>query len=569
MNPDNINPKRDAFLDKMRKKFNVKDPILNFTTASTRNPEKPTFDPKKMSLDNYQGPWEKEQITHLIRRLKFGLTKQDLTDFSAMTMEEAVDTLLTEGPQHDPPVNDYNDGGEINDPDVEFGKTWVNKVGPTDYDGERLMSLKRYWLDNILNQGHSITEKMLLFWHNHLVTQWWGVFYGKASYDYLELLRKFHMGDIKELVKQMTIDVSMLYYLNGASSYKDAPDENYARELQELFTIGKGPNANYTEGDVRMAAKVLTGWTVTWPGRAFAYEEWRHDETDKQFSEFYGNRVIAGRGGQEGKEELDDLIDMIFDNNECALFLCRKIYSFFVYPEIDADVEEKIIVPLANLLRESNYVVKPVLDKLFKSEHFYDLNVKGSVIKDPVNHLLGLWRTLDPPVPSNFSALDKAEMKTAMIWSMHNIGMQIGDPPNVAGWQAYYQAPNFDKGWITTNTITGRGLHTDSLVYWGFWNPKEPIPADFIKFAETLDSPEDPNQLIDQITLLLFGLDINEASKGRLKSVLLSGQSEDYYWTNAWFEYQNNPTEDSRRIIEDRLKWMMQRVLQYAEYQLM
>lgn len=569
MNPENSNPQRDAFLERMRTKYKVEEAVLGFDNQASRDPERPSFDPKMMNLNTYQGPWEGPQITHLVRRLKFGVSIDDYRDFSAMTMEEAVDLLLTEGPDLPPPVNDYNDGDEILDPDVPFGETWVNEEGPNEFNGERLMSLKRYWIENIINQGHSITQKMLLFWHNHLVTEWWGVFYGTASYRYFELLRKYQMGDVKQLIKEMTYDISMLYYLNGASNNKYAPDENYARELQELFTIGKGPNGKYTEGDVQMAAKILTGWTVTYPGMQMIYDPDRHDETDKQFSEFYGNRIIAGRSGEAGKEELDDLMDMIFENEECALFLCRKVYKFFVYPEIDQEIEDNIIAPLAQILRDNDYVLKPVLDALFKSQHFYDTNIKGSVIKDPVNHLLGLWRTLKPQNPENFTDFQYAEMKSAMLWSMHNIGMQLGDPPNVAGWQAYYQQPNYDKGWITTNTITVRGIHTDSITYWGFWNPQEPIPADYVAFAESLDEPGDPNKLIDQIVLLLFGHEINDNAKGRLKAILLSGQAQDYYWTDAWFAYQNNPSEDTRRIIEDRLKWMMQRVLQYAEYHLL
>jgi len=570
MNPEKNNPERDAFLERQRIKYKVTEPVLDYDKHSSRDPEQTTFDPQMMTLNTYQGPWEAAQISHLIRRLKFGVSIDDLTHFSSLTMEQAVDLLLTEAPELNPPVNDYNNSEEgVFDPDVPFGETWVNEEGANEYNGGRIMSLKRYWVDNIINQGHSITEKMLLFWHNHLVTEWWGTFYGTGSYKYLELLRKYQMGNIKDLVKEMTYDITMLYYLNGASNNKYAPDENYARELQELFTIGKGPNGNYTEGDVQMAAKILTGWTVTYPEMQMVYNQYNHDETDKQFSEFYGNRVIQGRSGEAGKEELDDLMDMIFDNDECAMFLCRKIYKFFVFPEISPEVETSIITPMAQLLRDSNYVIKPVLDKLFKSEHFYDTNVKGSVVKDPVNHLLGLWRTLKPAIPDWFDEVARAEVKSSMVWSMHNIGMQLGDPPNVAGWKAYYQQPNYDKGWITTNTITTRGIHTDSITYWGFWNPTEAIPADYIAFAETLEDPANPNMLIDQIVILLFGHEINDKAKERLKSILLSGQAQDYYWTDAWNNYQASPTEDRRRIIEDRMKWMMQRVLQYAEYHLM
>ncbi len=569
MNPEKRYPGREAFLEKMRLKYNVVDPELNFDNPNYRDPDQPSFDPKYMTINQYQGPWEDAQISHLIRRTKFGVTIEDLRYFRSLDLNQAVDLLLTEAPVPAPPVNDYNNGVDPPDPDVPFGETWIN-APLSDFEGDKVMSLKKWWIHNMIEQGHSITEKLLLFWHNHIPTEWWGVFQAKSSYKYIELLRKHQMGNFKDLIKEMTIDVSMLFYLNGVYNHRDAPDENYARELQELFCIGKGPNANYTEGDVQAAARVLTGWTASWPELEGYYDIYRHDNNDKQFSDFYNNKVIEGRSGMAGKEELDDLIDMIFDNEETSLFICRKIYAFFVYPELSQEIEENIIEPLAQILRDNNFVVKPVLETLFKSEHFYDANVKGSIIKDPANFLVGNWRTLNPPVDFKDDLFNYGELKASMIWTMHNKGMQLGDPPNVSGWPAYYQAPIYDKGWITTNTITARAIETDSLVYWGFWSPIAQIPADLVAFTDSLDNPEDPNKLVDQFVLLFFGHDVNQNVKNRFKNILISGQSEDYYWTNAWLEHKADPSNDFlRKTVEDRLKWTMQRVLQLAEGHLM
>jgi uncharacterized protein (DUF1800 family) len=565
MNTEKGKLKKNAFLKKERQKYNVAEAELNFDNPSYRNPEVPSFDPAKMTLDNYSGPWESAQMTHLIRRLKFGISIKDLSDFSSLSMEQSVNLLLIEAPEPGLPINDYNNGEDIFDPDVPFGETWIN-APYSDFEGEKVMSLKRWWIDNILNQGHSITEKMMLFWHNHIVTEWFGVFVANSSYKYMATIRKHQMGSFKQLIRDITVDVSMLLYLNGAQNHKDAPDENYARELQELFCIGKGENALFTENDVRSAARILTGWSVSWPELEMIYDPWRHDENDKQFSEFYGNRLISGRSGENGKEELDDLMDMIFDNEESALFITRKIYTFFVYPQITSEVEENIIQPLAQMLRENNFVIKPVLEKLFKSEHFYDPNIKGSVIKDPTNQLLGMWRTLNPPVPQEWNIYEQGELKSSMLWSMYGIGMQLGDPPSVAGWPAYYQVPIFDKGWITTNTITSRAIHSDSIVYWGFWSPNGQIPADLLGFIDTFDDPGNPNALIDTLALLFLGHEIEQETKDRFKNILLSGQAQDYYWTTAWATYKSDPSNvDYRAIVENRLKWMMQRILQIAE----
>lgn len=570
MNPNNPDKERDHFLENEFLKYNVKEPQLNFNNSQYRNPEHPDLDPALMSLSPYSGPWEDTQITHLIRRLKFGVTKADIDFFRKLSMADAVDLLLTEATEPPLPVNDYNEDG-FTDPDVPFGQTWINAPYRNEFEGGRLMSLKRWWMDNMINQGHSITEKMLLFWHNHLVTEWFGIFVSKASYQYMKTLRKHQMGNFRTLMKDITIDMSMLLYLNGAQSHKDSPDENYARELQELFCVGKGPNSKYTESDVRAAARVLTGWSVdTWPPNKSEFQTWRHDTGDKQFSEFYGNYLIKGRTGTAGQFEVDELLDMIFNNEETALYLCRKIYSFFVYPQISEEVENTIIAPLAQLLRESNFVIKPVLDKLFKSEHFYDINLKAAVIKDPANHLIGVWKALNPPLPPGMNEMEKVELKSSIFWSMHNNGMQLGDPPSVAGWPAYYQQPIFDKGWITTNTILDRAIHTDSLIYWGFWSPSYQVPADLIRFAEQLDNPEDPNQLLNQCILIFLGLDVSDEVKQRLKSILLSNQAEDYYWTTAWIAFKQDPNNDTKRlIVENRLKWTFQRMLQMAETHLM
>lgn len=568
MNPENRTAGREKFLREQKLKYNVQEPQLGFDQPVSREFTPPDFDPQMMTLDQYNGPWGDPQMTHLLRRTKFGVPMDDLRHFRNLDLEQSVDLLMTEEPEPAPPVNDYSNE-EISDPDVAFGETWIH-APHSDIEGERVVSLKRWWIDQIIDQDHSITQKLLMFWHNHLVTEWWGVFVAKSSYNYMRLLRKHMMGDFKTLMKEITIDVCMLYYLNGAQNNKFAPDENYARELQELFCIGKGPNANFTEDDVRAAARVLTGWTVAWPGSEMIWENWRHDEEDKQFSEFYGNRIIEGRANEAGQEELDELIDMLFENNETALFLCRKLYTFFVYPTITDEVEASIIAPLAEEFRNNGYIVKPILEKLLKSQHFYDPAIAGSIIKDPVNNLLGIWRTLQPPVPYKNDLYQYGRLKNSLHWTMYNKGMELGDPPSVSGWPAYYQSPIYDKGWITTTTITSRAIDSDSIVFWGFWSDSGQVPADLVAFSSNLDNPEDPNMLLDQWFLLLLGHPVADITKSNFKNILLSGQAEDYYWTDAWFAHKNNPgNEEYKLIIENRLKAVMQRVLQLAESQLM
>ncbi len=213
-------------------------------------------------------------------------------------MSQAVDLLLTKGTVT-LPVNNYNDPANgVEDPEIAFGETWINSAYGDQYEGPRTNSLKGWLIKNMLNQDTSVEEKMLLFWHNLLPIQTWGVFYAKLSYRYFEMLRRNLFGNFKTMIKELTLDPAMLLYLNGTFNNKEAPDENYGRELQELFCIGKGPNANFTEEDVQAAARVLTGWVVRWEDfeasrtlPSYFYSPF-HDTTNKQFSAFYGNRVI-------------------------------------------------------------------------------------------------------------------------------------------------------------------------------------------------------------------------------------------------------------------------------------
>ncbi|MEK7258056.1 MAG: DUF1800 family protein, partial [Bacteroidota bacterium] len=271
-------------------------------------------------LEPYSGTWDVEQVAHLLRRTMFGAKNTDVHNFLEMSVSAAVDKLLEELPQPPPPINDYG-----NDPFVPPGQTWIDAPMSNGHEDKRTYSLKGWWLGNMLDQPTNIREKMVLFWHNHIPIEFWDLYNGRYSYRYMEQLYLHATGNFKALVKAITIDPAMLIYLNNTSSGKDAPDENYARELQELFCVGKGAGAGFTEDDVQSAARVLTGWRTDFAYPETYFHEQTHDTTDKQFSAFYNNTVITGRSGQAGMEELDDLLDMIFATDEVTLFLCRKL----------------------------------------------------------------------------------------------------------------------------------------------------------------------------------------------------------------------------------------------------
>ncbi len=527
-----------------------------------------TTAPLNGDLSPYTGEWNRAAATHLLRRILFGATIKDIDYFNTLDLETALEELLKESLRPLPPVNDYNDE-EYTDPDVPFGSGWLQAPYNNEAEGARIWSLKCWWLSNMIEQEETIHEKMILFWFNHIPIQFYEVFFGRWDYRYIELMRRHALGNVKTLVKAVTLDAAMLHFLNGQYNHKEAPDENYARELQELYCIGKGPNANFTEGDVRAAARILTGWRHNYGNGQSYFEEEAHDNSDKQFSEFYGDRIIRGRSGQRGKEELDELLDMLFEQEECALFLCRKLYRFFVHYNIDEWTESNIIAPLAEQLRTNDYEILPVLKVLFGSQHFFDVLRKGAIIKSPIDFIVSLYREFNTPLPPKTRLRDRYEHNGNLVYMSYVFDQNLGDPPNVAGWPAYYQIPMFDKNWITTNTLPNRASFVDWILWSGISTENFLAQLDILATVEQIPGAADPNELVDFVVKWQFPIEVSTSFRSQLKAILLSGQVNDYYWTDAWNEYLFNPNDEMKReIVRSRLRPFFYTVLHQEEYQL-
>ena len=529
-------------------------------------------------LSAYTGPWTKVQATHLLKRTMFGATLDDISYFSSKTMNEAVDELLQPtAPLPAPPLKEYSvTGALVPDNDVPVGATWVNNVNN---DGTiqslRRASLKKWWVGCMLNQDRSIREKMTLFWHNHFATESVDVSNANFLYKHVNLLRTRALGNFKQLVRDVTLDPAMLIYLNGRLNTATAPDENYARELQELFTLGKENDPNYTEADVKAAARVLTGWQVNNTISTFPsyFTSSRHDANSKTFSSFYNNTVITGRtGSTAGDLELNDLLNMIFSKQlEVSRFMARKIYRFFVYYEIDAATEANVIEPMASLLRSGNWDVLPALRALFKSEHFYEVINQGCMIKAPLDHVVGLcreWGVVFPDAVNEF--VDAYGMWNTILSAAASYQQNLGDPPSVAGWPAYYQVPQFYELWVNTDTLPKRNQVSDIMIGNGYTRNGKKIVIDAVAFTKKLANPGDPNLLINEVFDQLFQIDVSQQSKDQLKKdFLLTGQDQDYYWTNAWSAYIASPTTTNFNIVNTRLRGLYKYCMNLAEYQLM
>lgn len=524
--------------------------------------------PPTSGLAPYTGPWNRAAVIHLLRRTTFGFSRQDVDYFLTLTPAQAVYELLhAPFTPPAPPVNDYNNA-DFTDPDIAPGDTWIDAGFNVEAEGLRIESLRGWWYRHMLGGGRDIREKMTLFWHNHVPVQFYEIFFGPACYRYMKLLRENALGNFKGMMKKITLDPAMLIYLNGYLNSASAPDENYAREIQELFVIGKDLPTYFTEDDVKAAARLLTGWRTNGYNTFFSPLE--HDTSDKQFSAFYNNTLIQGQGGLNGGEaELDDFLDMLFAHPEAARFFCRKLYRFFVYHDIDAQTEQNVIVPLAQILRDNNYELMPVLDTLFKSEHFFDVLNRGAVIKSPVDFTTGLLNGFGVGL-SGANLYDTFVKSVTVNYAMFEMLQIPGDPPNVAGWQAYYQQPALDKLWINTSTLPKRGQIGVGMVFVGIYGSDSVSAIDPLAWAATLTNPADPNSLIDESLELLLGLPVAATVKFYLKLILLSNLPNDYYWTAAWENWQNNPNDPMLAgAVRSRLQGYLYWVLQMEEYQLM
>ncbi len=531
-------------------------------------------------INPYTGPWTTNEVIHLLKRTMFGAKKADVDFFSAMSMNQAVDSLLNISPAQLtplPPVKSYASSTTPGDPDIAIaaGQTWVNtntNDGGVDFD--RVLTFKNWWLGQMVNQERNVLEKMTLMWHNHFATETNVINRAIWCYQNNQVLRRNAVGNFKQFAREMTLNTGMLFYQNGYLNTNQAPDENYARELQELFTVGKGiDNATqaFAEADVKAAAKVLTGWQINPNNNTSFFNANRHDSTSKTFSAFYNNTVITGRTGPTaGDLELNDLLNMLFAVNDVSMHICRKLYRWFVYYEIDAAAEANVIAPLAQIFRTNNYEIKPVLETLLKSEHFFDVLNQGCLIKSPIDFLSGLCREFSVQFPAPADYVGNNNMFLVLNFISTTFQQYIGDPPNVAGWPAYYQQPQFYELWINSDTYPKRSQFSDQMLLTGYTRNGKNIRIDPTIFAKSLPNPGDPNALVSDSITYLFRLTLTQASRDQLKKdIVLGGQTSDFYWTNAWNAWIANPNDmTNATIVRTKLRDLYQYLMKLAEYQL-
>lgn len=515
-------------------------------------------------LAPYTGSWTVNEVTHLLKRTMFGARKTDIDYFLTLSPGAAVDELLDNIVAPAPPVRDYgliedDDGVMHDDLGVAQGQTWVNDpnmLSNPEVRGQinnlRRESLKKWWAGLIINQNRSIQEKMVLFWHHHFSVQEEEVGNAQFLWRHHNLLRSNVLGNVKSITREVCIDPAMLVHLNGYLNSRQAPDENFARELQELFTIGKGNDSQYTEDDVIAAARVLTGWRILNDPLSSFLDTSAHDMGAKTFTAFYNNTTIAG--STDPNAELDALMNMIFGTTEAARFICRKLYKWFVYYNIDDAAEADVIIPMAAALQSNNYDIKPALSLLFKSEHFFDTINQACYIKSPFDMIVGTLREFNVSFPAYTNYTTGYPLFYSLYQSAADMQQQLFQPPDVSGWPSYYQEPMHYELWVNSNSLPKRADFTDALV--------NDSVIDVRAFANYSSNPADPNQLISDITALLLRYPLSANSKAYVKrNFLLNNTTDDTIWTNAW--NTNNNT-----VIDSSLKEMFKFLMNLPEYHL-
>lgn len=512
----------------------------------------------------YNGPWTKKEVGHLLRRTMFGAAYKDIDFFSNKSLTDTVDELLTVNTPPSPPLNYYGA-----DTGAAIGETWVNALNDTNANSNRRNSLLSWSIGNMINQQRTLEEKMVLFWLNHFGTSIQE--YGDARYGYAHIstIRKHCLGNFKDLIRAITVDPAMLHFLNGYKNTKAKPDENYGRELMELFTVGKDGGQKYSETDVKEAAKVLTGYRIISDKITYTFDPAKHDTGNKTFSDFYNNTIITGKSGADGEKELDDLLNMIFAKDEVALFICRKLYRFFVYYEIDDAVETNVIKPMASIFKASGYKIAEPLRLLFKSEHFFDPYNLGAMIKPPVDLIIGITRETVMKFPDNSDLATQYYMWRQYYVLSTYLQQQLFATPNVAGWQAYYQEPNYHELWISSVTLPFRNLVTDGMIYVGFKKNKNVVIIDTIDWLSQYPDANDVDKVILQINEHLLTHPLSANNIALIKNIIMTGQTNPYYWTQIWNDYKNNPTDATKRkLVSDKLQSVIKYITSLEEYQL-
>jgi uncharacterized protein (DUF1800 family) len=346
-------------------------------------------------------------IAHLLRRTEFVAKPARVAELTPLTLSAAVDNVLDFTPNGSPPLPSnltYHDD---------------------DNGWEQYVFAVNWWVDAMRTRPRPLQEKMTLFWHGHFTSAWWdGIGNTKHMMNQNQLYRTMAAGNFRALTQAMSLQPAMLVYLNNNDNRKGSPNQNFARELLELFTLGVG---NYTEDDVVAAARAWTGYNADWPAYEYQFFPSRHDTGAKTF--FGQTRAWTG----------PEIVDEILRDNPAkktvaARFITKKLWDFFAYPGASTSV----LHPLADVLLANDFEIRPLLRAMFTHSEFYGTAARQGLVRTPTEWVVALCHATNLPA-SEFG----------LSWMGDRMGQQLFNPPNVAGWK-------HNAYWLNTSALNAR-----------------------------------------------------------------------------------------------------------------
>ena len=606
-------------------------------------------------LNEHNQPLDKRLTKHLLRRACFQYSKAQLDAMTGKTPAEILAQLnisksyawnwpndpVTNGSGANISCANNQDGFWLND------ANWKNN-SYTCRQGPKRALVAGWWWYNTIKQNTLVDKLTWFLFTTFTASKDDGSGKSAHYFDYLNLLQFYADKSVKDLARKITFDNSMLYYLDNGDNNNNSPNENYAREFLELFTICKGPQVsdgdytNYTEHDVVQAAKVFSGIKLKANRDTFDSDTAKsphfpsgipmgyinvnkHDTGNKTFSYAFENQTISGGNSSSAiHTELDDFVDMVFDQLETAKNYVRKMYRMFVRSEWEQEVEDDIITPLAHQLKNNGYNLLDVLQTLLKSKHFFDLDDSdssneniGGIIKSPLQFINELLTILDVKIPnpetpqvaegtSQNNAKSNENYRFYMFWwnFCHNTffsysGMNIFSPATVAGYPADYQPPAYDKAWFNSNNIIARyntilsfiGGTYSSDNYGNGQNKIQGIQTtnngyqyyariwtdfDATNFIENIVSdPYDATKIVQQLSELFYSEDLDASRTAYFVKFLIQDNEPNYVWYYAWEAYKTtsgSTQEDAAIFIKNRLsgqEGLLPKMINAAEFQLM
>jgi uncharacterized protein (DUF1800 family) len=445
------------------------------------------------------GKWNERTAAHLLNRAAFGGTPAEIEATRKKGLGAAVHRLVDPGGEaanvpppawaHPRNIQAMRMEARSLKGDPEQRKEKIREIRMM--EGEEILDLRRWWLDRMMNGPAPLLEKMTLFWHGHFATSAQKVNDPYWMWRQNDTLRRNALGNFAALAKTISRDPAMMIYLDLQQSRKEHPNENWARELMELFTVGIG---NYSEQDIRESARAFTGYRIDMTTQQFRFAPMQQDRMSKNFM------------GRSGPLNGDDIIDILVSKPACAQFIGRKLWRFLV----EDDPPQDIVDAVAGQIRAHNYEMRPLLREIFSSEEFYSPRSMGSQIKSPVQYVVQTSKLLETQLPAPIVAQN----------AMRQMGQILFAPPNVKGWDG-------GKAWISTSTLLFRYNFANYLINGdailppgavaarakgagpGFRRPadlaeqiqREPIDVSKLAPAELRDKPK---ELVDLLSGRLF-----------------------------------------------------------------